>query len=145
MLASMVGNVRKRPGWPDRLPPPPPRARASDPACARCGEPIAADERDGADPPRHLVCDAKERAALLRRIEASRAVHRAAAALGSVPAVQARLAADVAALPDAPDVADVLAFLERARTVVECSSELSPQQRRVAISFVDATKRKLGG
>lgn len=145
MLARMVGNVRRRLGWPDRLPPPPPRTRVSEAACARCGEPVAADEGDGSEPPRHIVCDAGERAALLRRIEASRAVHRAAAALGSVPAVQARLATYLAALPDAPDVLDVLAFLERARTVVECSAELSPQQRRIALSFVDATTRKLGG
>lgn len=144
MLIAMVGIVRKGQGWPDRRPPPP-RVREGDPACARCGEPVGTDERDAGEPVRHLVCDAGERAALLRRIEASRAVHRAATALGAVPAVQARLSADLAALPDACDVRDAMAFLARARTVIECSSELSPQQRRVAISFVDATMKKLGG
>ncbi|UJR85917.1 Hypothetical protein I5071_79970 [Sandaracinus amylolyticus] len=144
MLTTMVGIVRKGPGWPDRLPPPP-RARQGDPACARCGEPVSPDERDAGEPVRHLVCDTQVRAALLQRIEASRAVHRAAAALAAVPAVQAKLTADIAALPDACDVGDALAFLARARVVIECSSELSPQQRRVAISFVDATVRKLGG
>jgi hypothetical protein len=105
---------------------------------------VAADERDDGTSIRHLVCDAGVRRALARRIEASRAVHRAAAALASVPAVKQRLGEALGALPDACDVNDALAFLATARTVVECSSELSPQQRRVALSFLAATERKLG-
>lgn len=111
--------------------------------CTKCGEPVAIDERDAGEPPRHLVCDAATRSGLLRRIEASRALHRAIAALASVPILATRLAGDIAAVPDACDVADAMAFLARARTVVECSGELTPQQRRIALSYVEATTRKL--
>lgn len=142
MIREMAGFERRRSGWPDRRPPPPPIAAVV--RCARCDEPVAADERDHGEPARHLVCDVAIRRGLARRIEASRAIHRAIAAVASVPVLQARLAADIAALPDACDIGDAMAFLARARTVVECSSELTLQQRRVALSLVDATARKLG-
>jgi hypothetical protein len=148
MIGSMAGFERRRTGWPDRRPPPPPpiaaAALSTSAACARCGEVVASDERDHGEPARPIVCDVAIRRGLARRIEASRAIHRAIAALAAVPVLQARMAADVAALPDACDLADAMAFLTRARTVVECSSELTVQQRRVALSFVDATTRKLG-
>lgn len=130
----------------DRGPPPLPVGGAPAPArCARCGEPIDEGDRDGSATPRHVVCDPVERRALARRIEAGRAIHRAIAALGAVPAVQARIAEDVAALPDAAGVGEALAFLGRARTVVECSAEMSAQQRRVALSLIDSAVRRLEG
>ncbi|MDQ3032995.1 MAG: hypothetical protein M3Y87_11295 [Myxococcota bacterium] len=139
----MGGFERRGTGWPDRRPPPPvPPAR--DGICVKCGEAVALDERDRGEPVRHLVCDVVVRRGLLRRIEASRAIHRAIAALASVPILRTRLVADIAALPDACDVADAMLFLGRARTVVECSAELTPHQRRVALSFVDSTARTLG-
>lgn len=138
----MGGFERRGTGWPDRRPPPP-VPPVGDGICVRCGDAVATDERDRGEPVRHLVCDVVVRRGLLRRIEASRAIHRAIAALASVPILRARIATDVAALPDACDVADAMLFLARARTIVECSAELTPQQRRVALSFVDATSRKL--
>jgi hypothetical protein len=147
MLSDMVGSTRGRPGrgavgWPDRMPPPP-LTQVAGATCVRCGLVLAPGEQDGGDVPAHLLCDPVERAALLRRLEAARAVHRATHALGAVPAVRARIQEDLAALPDACDVHDALAFLARARTTVECSPELSSQQRRVALSLLDATARKL--
>lgn len=138
--AVMVDAPRR--SWPDRRPPVPgPGAPWA--TCASCGQAISPDERDDATPPRHIVCDVTQRRALTRRIEATRAVHRAIAALASVPPVRARLSSAIAALPDACDVSDALAFVASARTILECTPDLSTQQRRVATSFLDATSRKL--
>jgi hypothetical protein len=140
----MVGTPRKGPSrWPDRRPKPPPVLPL--PLCARCGLSVSGDERADGEQVRHLVCDVAQRRTLARRIEATRAIHRLISALASVPAIERALAADIAGLPDACDVPDALAFLERARTLVECSSDLGAQQRRIAISLLDATARKLGG
>lgn len=137
----MVGTPRKN--WPDRRPPPPVPGAALT-LCARCGEPVASDEHDDGEPARHLVCEPGARRALALRIEASRSIQRVIAALATVPPVRARLGEAIAALPDACDVPDALAFLARARDVVDCTPDLTPQQRRVAISFLAATERKLG-
>lgn len=136
----MVGVPRK--GWPDRRPPPPPPGTALA-ICARCGDPLGADERADGEPARHLVCEPGARRALARRMEASRAIQRVIAALATVPPVRSRLEAAIAGLPDACDVGDALAFLARARDVVDCTPDLTPQQRRVASSFLAATERKL--
>lgn len=91
-----------------------------------------------------MICDGAARRALVERIEASRAVHRAAAALASVPALHDRLCAAIAGLPDVCDVPEAIAFLTRARVAVECSRDIGPQQRRMALSLLDASLRKLG-
>ena len=85
------------------------------------------------------------RGALARLLEASRAVHRANHALSSLPAMRERLRRPLAELPDACDVHDALSFLATARTLVECSPEISTHQRRIALSLLTATERKLGG
>lgn len=130
---------RKGPSSPDWLPPLPVPAGLR---CAHCGDAVRPDERDDADPQRHVVCDPSLRRALARRIEATRAVHRALVALEGMPTVRRRLADRIAALPDACDVHDALAFLEAARAA--CASELAPPQRRLAVSFFEAAARKLG-
>lgn len=77
-------------------------------------------------------------------MEASRAVQRVIAALATVPPIGTRLGAAIADIPDACDLSHALAFLAQARTVVDCTPNLTPQQRRMATSFLDATERKLG-
>lgn len=112
--------------------------------CSRCGDVLLEGERDDGEPPRHLVCDPAGRRALAHRMEASRAVQRVIAALATVPPIRDRLTSAIAEMPDACDVSHALAFLAQARNVVDCTPNLTPQQRRVATSFLDATERKLG-
>ena len=114
------------------------------PACERCGDRVAPDGRDEGEPARHIVCDVAARRVIARRLEASRAVHRTIGALAALPGVRATIEPLVAELPDACDPADAIAFLSRARTLVECTRDLGPQQRRMALSFLDATTKRLG-
>ena len=139
------GFFRKGSTVSDVRPPPPPAARPSLGLCDRCGEYVLTGEGlDGAKGPlRHFVCDPAIRSGIAKKVEAMRSLHRAVTALASLPDVQRGLEADLAALPDAIDLGDALAALERARTHVECTSFDQPEQRRLALSYLDTTLRKL--
>lgn len=112
--------------------------------CERCGEYVLTGEGlDGVGVLRHFVCDAIVRGAVSRKVEAMRSLHRAVSALARLPDVQRSLEADVAAMPDVIDMQDALAALERARLQVECTAFDQPEQRRLALSYLDTTLRKL--
>jgi hypothetical protein len=83
------------------------------------------------------------RGAVEKRIEAMRAVHRAVSALSNLPDVRASLEMDVAQLPDAVEVHDVVTALERARTHVECTATDRPERRRLALSYLETLIGKL--
>jgi hypothetical protein len=139
------GFFRKSGSVSDVRPPPPPTARTNVGSCARCGEYVLTGEGlDGAGGVlRHFVCDAVVRGAVSRKVEAMRSLHRAISALARLPEVQRSLEADVAAMPDVIDLADALSALERARLHVECTAFDQPEQRRLALSYIDTTLRKL--
>ncbi len=137
----MVGIVRKGSTRPDRRLPPPPVEPID--RCVRCGELVTKDERLEGIEIRHLICDPSTRRALARQLEASRAIHRVLSAITSIPILAERLEAAIADLPDAGDAGAALAFTAHARVVVECSSELSGEQRRMALSYLDAATRSL--
>ena len=129
----------------DVRPPPPPTARANVGSCERCGEYVLTGEGlDGASGVlRHFVCDAVVRGAVSRKVEAMRCLHRAISALSRLPEVQRSLEADVAAMPDVIEMQDALTALDRARLHVECTAFDQPEQRRLALSYLDTTLRKL--
>ena len=113
--------------------------------CERCGEYVLTGEGlDGAGGVlRHFVCDAVIRGAVSRKVEAMGSLHRAISALARLPDVQRSLEADVAAMPDVIDMGEALVALERARLQVECTAFDQPEQRRLALSYLDTTLRKL--
>ena len=141
---SSSGFFRKSGSVSDVRPPPPPTARANVGSCERCGEYVLTGEGlDGAGVLRHFVCDAVVRGAVSRKVEAMRSLHRSISALARLPEVQRSLEADVAAMPDVIDMADALSALERARLHVECTAFDQPEQRRLALSYLDTMLRKL--
>ena len=112
----------------------------------RCGELVA--ETDGmhgrtTEGVRHFVCDVATRDQVTRQIEAMRALHRATKALAHLPVPKAQLEMQLAALPDVADVGAVLDVLSRTRVSVECAKGVSSEQRRLALSYLDAMLRKL--
>jgi len=113
--------------------------------CLRCGEPVAV--ADGLDGPsgrlEHFVCDSAIRDEVSRRIEAVRALHRAVPALQPVSDAHRRVREEIAALPDAPSVHDVVVAFERIRMSVECQKGLDPGRRRLSLSYLDVILRKL--
>jgi hypothetical protein len=129
----------------DARPPRLPGTGAGLGVCLRCGEPVASE--DGLDGPggriEHFVCDSAIRDGVGRRIEAVRALHRAVPALQPVSDGHQRLRSEIASLPDAPSVHDVVQALERVRTAIECQKGLDPGRRRLSLSYVDAILRKL--
>lgn len=138
------GFFRKSGTVSDVRPPPPPGPRVAVGTCERCGEYVLTGEGlDGAGVLRHYVCDAIVRGAVSRKVEAMRSLHRAIAALSRLPDVQRALQADVDAMPDVIDMHDALAALERARVQVECTTFDQPEQRRLALSYLDTLLRKL--
>jgi len=92
---------------------------------------------------RHFVCDAATRDDVARRIEAMRALHRATKALAHLPLTKAQLELQLAELPDVTDVGAVLEVLTRTRVSVECAKGVPSEQRRLALSYLDAMLRKL--
>jgi len=127
------GFFRKAGTVSDIRPPPPPGTRSNVGMCERCGEYVLTGEGlDGAGGVlRHFVCDAVIRGAVSRKVEAMR------------PEIQRALETDVAAMPDVIDMQDALGALERARLQVECTSFDQPEQRRLALSYIDTMLRKL--
>ena len=61
----------------------------------------------------------------------------------NLPDVRASLANEISELPDVIEVGDAIVLIERARTLVECTAMDRPEQRRLALSFLDAMLRKL--
>ncbi len=147
----MGGFFRKSGVVSDARPPaPPPSTRSAVGTCARCGLDVMVGEGldspagvGNASAPVHFVCDADIRGSVERRVEAMRALHRAISALSNLPEVRASLESEVADLPDVIQVGDAVTALERARTLVECTAMDRPEQRRLALSFLDAMLRKL--
>jgi hypothetical protein len=92
---------------------------------------------------RHFVCDAVTRAGVTRQIEAMRTLHRATKALAHLPVAKAQLEMQLAELPDVTDVGAVLDLLSRTRVSVECARNVPSDQRRLALSYLDAMLRKL--
>lgn len=139
------GFFRKAGSVSDIRPPPPPTTRSTVGMCERCGEYVLTGEGlDGAGGVlRHFVCDPVIRGAVSRKVEAMRSLHRSISALARLPDVQRSLEADVAAMPDVIDLGDALAALERARLQVECTAFDQPEQRRLALSYLDTMLRKL--
>jgi hypothetical protein len=139
------GFFRKAGTVSDIRPPPPPGTRSNVGMCERCGEYVLTGEGlDGAGGVlRHFVCDAVIRGAVSRKVEAMRSLHRAISALAALPEIQRALETDVAAMPDVIDMQDALGALERARLQVECTSFDQPEQRRLALSYIDTMLRKL--
>ena len=146
---SNSGFFRKAGSVSDVRPPPPPTALATPRTnvgmCERCGEYVLTGEGlDGAGGVlRHFVCDAVVRGSVSRKVEAMRSLHRAISALARLPDVQRSLEADVATMPDMIDMQDALAALDRARLSVECTTFDQPEQRRLALSYLDTMLRKL--
>lgn len=131
---------------PDRRPPSVPVALPTLGVCVRCGEPVApTDGMHGrmTEGVRHFVCDAVTRDGVTRQIEAVRTLHRAIKALAHLPVPKAQLEVQLAELPDVTDVGAVLDVLSRTRTAVECARNVPPEQRRLALSYLDAMLRKL--
>ena len=91
----------------------------------------------------HFICDADTRGSVQKKVEAMRALHRAVSALSNLPDVRASLANEISELPDVIEVGDAIVLIERARTLVECTAMDRPEQRRLALSFLDAMLRKL--
>jgi hypothetical protein len=146
----VTGFFRKAGSVSDVRPPPPPTATlptgtANVGMCERCGEYVLTGEGlDGAGGVlRHFVCDAVIRGAVSRKVEAMRSLHRAISALSRLPDVQRALEADVAAMPDVIDMGEALSALERTRLHVECTAFDQPEQRRLALSYIDTLLRKL--
>jgi hypothetical protein len=138
------GFFRKGAVTSDVRPPPPPTSRSSVGLCERCGEYVLTGEGlDGAGVLRHFVCDAIIRGAVARKVEAVRSIHRAIGALSRLPDVQRALMADLAAMPDVIELGDAIAVLDRARLQVECTAFDQPEQRRLALSYLDTMLRKL--
>lgn len=124
--------------------PPPLTAGASLGACVRCGRDVAPIDRMTGAEVRHWLCDEVVRDGVSRRVEAMRALHRAVLALGQLPAAKEQLERSMLALPDAAGVGEVLDVLSRARVAVECSPQVNVDQRRLALSYLDALEKKLG-
>ena len=142
------GFFRKGSATSDVRPPPPPTLPLTKGAavgmCERCGEYVLTGEGlDGAGVLRHFTCDANVRGSVARKVEAMRSIHRAIVALAGLPEVQRSLAADLAAMPDLIEMHDALDALDRARLHVECSAFDQPEQRRIALSYLDTILRKL--
>jgi hypothetical protein len=123
--------------------PPPISAIATLGPCVRCGAEVAPFDRLPGRELVHFVCDAGTRAGVTRRIEAMRSMHRAALALARFPIAKAQLDREMTALPDAAEVAEILDALGRVRVAVECSPQMAADQRRLALSYLDALCRKL--
>ena len=68
---------------------------------------------------------------------------RAVPALQPVSDAHRRVREEIAALPDAPSVHDVVVAFERIRMSVECQKGLDPGRRRLSLSYLDAILRKL--
>lgn len=137
--------ARKVPS-PDRRPPLSPAVLPTLGACVRCGEPVApTDGMHGrmAEGVRHFVCDVATRDGVTRQIEAMRALHRAIKALAHLPGPKAQLEMQLAALPDVTEVGAVIEVLSRTRVSVECARNVPSEQRRLALSYLDAMLRKL--
>jgi hypothetical protein len=141
----MGGFFRKSAAVSDVRPPAPPSAvRPSLGPCAHCGLGVLVGEGLDSGPAlAHFVCDAQIRGGVEKKVEAMRSLHRAISALSNLPDIRASLESDVAQLPDVIQLSDAVSALERARTLVECTAMDRPEQRRLALSYLDAMLRKL--
>lgn len=79
-----------------------------------------------------------------RRLEASRAHHRALSSLGALSQLEAAVTAERKRVPDVADANEVLASLVRLRTAVELASFGKTEQRRVTLALLDGLAVRLG-
>jgi hypothetical protein len=123
---------------------PPPPAPAAVPCCVRCGRPVSRDQRlDRGEGPEHLICDAAIVSDLDRRLEAGRALHRALGALGALEPLRERVGEERKTLPDVIDPVIAAELLARMHTAVEVARFPRVEQRKLAISLLEALSRRL--
>jgi hypothetical protein len=143
MLPGVEGFFRRPRAVSDARPPAPPRRSKAQ--CAVCGLEVTADQAiDRGHGIQHLVCEPTTVTDLDRRLEASRALHRAFTTLGAIAQLEARVAAEAKRVPDVADASEVLASLVRLRTAVELASFSKPEQRRLSLALLDGLAAKLG-
>lgn len=115
-------------------------------SCARCGEPVSSDQSiDRGRGIEHLVCEPAVVSDLDRRLEASRALHRALSTLGAIAPLKDAVDEEARGLPDVVDPETVLAVLGRLRTTIELTRLERPEQRRLSLSLLDALSERLRG
>jgi hypothetical protein len=113
--------------------------------CAACGAEVSADQAiDRGRGVEHLLCEPTTVTDLDRRLEASRAHHRALSTLGAISQLEAAVTAERQRVPDVADATEVLASLVRLRTAVELASFGKTEQRRLTLALLDGLAARLG-
>lgn len=90
-----------------------------------------------------MICEPTVVADLARRLEASRALHRAFGTLGAIPALREHVERAKREVGDVADADEALAVLAHLRTVVEVTQLARLEQRRLALSLLDRLGARL--
>jgi hypothetical protein len=115
-----------------------PLARPGTASCAVCGQPVSSDQAiDRGRGIQHVICRPDVISDLDRRLEATRAVHRAFAALGAMKPLSARIETEQRAVADVITPEGALEVLARLRTAVELARFERPAQRTLCLTMLD--------